>query len=229
MYERLSALIIEPNASKRSYLWQATLSEPQFSRVKGMKSLGDTLAFLAERSIDVILISACFSKNKVVEFIEHARALQGGKESAYVSVVPTAEQTNENIAMDLLGGLDGFLFVPFSVHSLKQVAKIASRVKKRFEADKKKAALTLLIPPLAKCLDNYAVATMIQSKMTIEKKEELLESFGSVRSIALEFRDDYINILTEQFENCPPRTLPTYEGASERVRMMYEKTLKKVL
>lgn len=228
MYERLSALIVEPNASKRGYLWQATLHEPQFYRVKGLKSLEETLVFLGSNVSDVLLISSCFPKSKVASFVEQARTLSGGREAAYVTVVPAEEQTKENIALNLMDGLDGFLFIPFSVSSLKEVAKIAGRVKKKFEGEKKKAALKLLLPDLSKAVDNFAVSRMIKSNLEIEMKENLLEAFGAVKNIAIEFRGDYIDILTEFLESAPPRTLPAYRGASERVKQMYEKTLKKV-
>lgn len=228
MYERLSALIVEPNASKRGYLWQATLHEPQFCKVKGLKTLEDALSILGGNNFDVILISSSFSKDRVATFVSSSRMIAGGREAAYVTVVPAEEQTKENIALNLLDGLDGFLFIPFSVSSLKEVAKIAGRVKKKFEGEKKKAALKLLLPDLSKAVDNFAVSRMIKSNLEIEMKENLLEAFGSVKNIAIEFRSDYIDILTEFLESAPPRTLPAYKGASERVKQMYEKTLKKV-
>ena len=56
-YITFSALIVEESAIKRSYLWQVTLSEPQFVKVKGMKSLEKAITHLEDSNyFDIILL-----------------------------------------------------------------------------------------------------------------------------------------------------------------------------
>jgi DNA-binding NarL/FixJ family response regulator len=225
-YEALSALIIEESATRRSYLWQATLSEPQFAKVKGVKSLEEAIRQLTEsKRFDVILLSNSFSRSTLAKFITQAKESAGGKESAFILVLPDDDQTREKIALTMKDGMDGFLFTPFSVSSLKEVARIASNVKQKFETAKRKASLLILLPEISHNLDLIALAKT-KNKSSPDKEKELERLSTNLKEIALGFRDIYLDILSEICEKAPPREIPLYKGASERVKALINKKKK---
>ncbi len=217
--EYLSALVIEPNSTKRGYLWQATRSEPRFYRVNGTKSLPDALEILKEgKKFDVILLPGHEENKSLEHFLLEAKKTTGGIESAYVIVTTAGEKDRERIANFLLSGFDGFLFSPYSVNNLKDVAVIAAKVKRKFESQRKKAALQILLPSISQSLDNYALALQNKSTNLEEKKKEFKDSVEPIEEIALEFPIEYLDLITEIFETASPREIPSYRGASQRVK-----------
>ena len=226
-YDAFSALIIEASPSKRSYLWQATLSEPSFGRVKGMKTLEESLAHLQEGNVfNVLLLSNSFSRTQLANFISKAKESSGGKEAAYVLVLPEDDQTRETVALTMKDGMDGFLFSPFSVSSLKEVAKIAASVKLKFETEKRKASLMLLLPEVSLSLDALA-AQKIKGKDFADKDKVFKAQAANLKDVAYDFRDLYIDMLMQVCERAKPRQLPSYKGASQRVKAMLNRGTKK--
>lgn len=226
-YTTFSALIIEPSASKRSYLWQATLSEPSFSRVKGIKSLEEAIFHLQEgNAFNVILLSNTFKRQQIASFIEKSKASSGGKEAAYVLVLPEDDQIRETIALTIKDGVDGFLFSPFSVNSLKEVANIAASVKLKFETEKRKASLLLILPDLTKALDSLSLLRL-KGKDFSEKEKVFKTQANNLKEIAFDFRDLYIDLLIDECSHCKPRELPAYKGASKRVKELLDRSNKK--
>lgn len=223
-YNAYTALIIEPSASKRSYLWQATLSEPSFARVKGIKSLEEGLMHLQEGNVfNVVLLPSCFNRGQLATFIAKSKESYGGKEAAYVLVLPEDDQVREKIALTIKDGMDGFLFSPFSVNSLKEVANIAASVKLKFETEKRKASLQLLLPDFLLSIDNLALAHL-KKKETSDKNKIVKQHANNLKEIATDFRDLYLDILMQECEKAKPRQLPAYKGASKRVKQMLEKS-----
>ena len=219
-YEAFSALIVEASPTKRSYLWQATLSEPQFGRVKGIKSLEEAICHLEDgNKFDVLLLSNSHSRLQLKNFILKGKESSGGKEAAYVLVLPEDDEIRETIALTMKDGMDGFLFSPFSVNSLKEVAKIAAAVKHKFESERAVASLKLLLPDVTQALDALAFQK-IKSKDCSEKEKEFKRVSANLREVALGFRELYVDQLTEICERAKPRQLPSYKGASERVKAL---------
>ncbi len=226
-YEAFSALIVEASPTKRSYLWQATLSEPSFGRVKGMKSLEEALAHLQEgNKFHVLLLSKAFSRKQLSTFITNAKNSSGGKESAYVLVLSDDDQTRETVALSMNDGMDGFLFSPFSVDSLKEVARIAASIKLKFETEKRKASLRIIIPEVTQALDDLALSK-IKNKSGGEKEKSLKNKVKNLKEVAYDFREIYIDMLAEICAQAEPRKIPAYEGASERVKAMMDKMAKR--
>lgn len=217
--EYLSALVIEPNSTKRGYLWQATRSEPRFYRVNGTKSLQDALELINDgRKFDVILLPGHEDNITLENFLLAAKNTAGGLEAAYVIVTTAGEKDRERIATFLIAGFDGFLFSPYSVNNLKDVAIIAAKVKRKFESQRKKAALQILLPSISQTLDSYALARQTSTTNMDEKKKEFIDSVSPIEAIALEYPIEYLELITQIFDAAPPRVLPSYSGASQRVK-----------
>ncbi len=217
--EMLDALIIDSNPLSRGFLWQATLAESHFRRVKAVSTLQAALDQLGNHQFDVILIPSTIDVEDVKRFVSEARQSIGGKESAFVVVLKVPDQTTEKIATGIMDGTDGFLFEPFSVESLKQVAAIASRVKGEHERQRREAATKLLITDLMRRLDEFALAVQADKGAMIHSKErrEFLKSSATLKKFRANDLGLYHQLAPEMFEAALPR-LVVYKGASRRLK-----------
>src|SRR5262249_32914468 len=90
------ALIIDPNPTSRGYLWQATLSEPNFRRVKALAGIEEALTHLQNGNrYDVLLITSEMSSETIRNFVPNAKQTDAGKEAAYVVVLKKKDQESE--------------------------------------------------------------------------------------------------------------------------------------
>lgn len=215
---QLSALIIDFNPTSRSFLWQVTVEGVYFRRVKAYSHTKDAYEHLRSGArYDVVLITSQIPQAETKSFITRAKETDGGREAAYIMVVKIPDQTTENIATNMIGGTDGFLLEPFSVESLKQVAAIAEGVRKKFEAERQRAAFQLIASGIIKALDEFSTATITNENVGAARK-----SFqAATRPLKKMERDQFhlfIDILTEACEDARPRAPLGYKGASQRVR-----------
>lgn len=217
--EMLDALIIDSNPLSRGFLWQATLAESHFRQVKAVSTLTVALTQLDDRVFDVILIPSNAPIDEVKQFVTDAKQKNGGKEAAYIVVLKVPDQTTEKIAAGIMDGTDGFLFEPFSVDSLKQVAAVASRIKGEHERRRKEAAMKLVIGDLIKALDEYSAAVS-NDKGAFQNSRER-KAFHKASATLKKFRGNdvgiYLDLAPPMFEAAPPR-IKFYKGASRRLQ-----------
>ncbi len=222
---KFSALVIEPSRSNRSYLWQALLAESSFERVRAIDDLDGALAHLQSGAgYDVVLASSDFPREKIGAFVKKARESAGGTESAYVTVVRKAGQTRENVAFGLVDGTDGFLFVPFSVHTLREVAVIASAVKKEHEHKRRLAALKLLLAEVRVTFSKVVTAMHCEEE-TAGMRHALATVGVSLKKIKEEDSALYYEVLLPHLENANPYYEVLYKGASARIRKKLKKQI----
>ncbi len=223
---KLSALIIEPNHLTRGYLWQATMSEEFFARVKAVRKLSDALEQLRGGiEYDVLLVSASFASESIANFVREAKSSDGGKDAAYISVVPSHKIEKEDIAFSIMDGSDGFLFSPFSVSSLREVARVAAKVKVEKEKERYRAAITLLLDGVMQSLDMLALAKFLDKDSSAYKKG-LDKAVAPIRKLDPMFIPIYYELMAEILpEQAEPRPELDYEGPSQRVRKMLEQRL----
>ena len=222
---QLRALIIETNPTVRGYLWQATLAEPSFHNVKAVKTLDQALKQMCEGKVyDCVLMSGSIDREKTGAFVQKAKESPGGSEAAFVVVVPMSDQNRENIAVNILEGSDGFLFSPFSVASLREVAAIAMRVKRERARSKKQAALQLVMTDVSEILDSLTLA-MFCGQPTDRYRRELKQATAALPRLVGEDTDIYYDALSDAFDQAVPRPKVEYSGASERVKQMLTKKL----
>lgn len=215
---QLSALIVDFNPMSRSFLWQVTVEGVYFRRVKAYSHTQDALEHLRSGvKYDVLLITSQIPQEETKSFIQKAKESEGGKEAAYIVVVKMPDQTTENVASGMLGGTDGFLFEPFSVESLKQVATIAERVRKKFEDERQRAAYRLIATDVMRSLDEFAVATITNENIPGARKQ-MQQSVRSIKKMTSEQYGMYVDIMSSVFETARPRAPLGYKGASQRVR-----------
>jgi CheY-like chemotaxis protein len=202
------------------------MSEEFFTRVKAVRKLSDALEQLRNGiEYDVLLVSASFAGEAAANFVADARQSDGGKDAAYISVLPSHRIEKEDIAFSIMDGSDGFLFSPFSVSSLREVARVAEKVKREKEKERYRAAITLLLDAVMQNLDMLALAKFLEKEDTNYKKG-LDKAIAPIRKLDASFMPIYFELLAEILpEQAEPRPELDYEGPSQRVRKMLERRL----
>jgi CheY-like chemotaxis protein len=219
--EQFRALIIDPNALTRTYIWEAVLSDRHFSVVTASRNTEDSAAqFLQGYECDVVLISSNIELDKIKEFIQTMRNSVGGREAAIVTVVYAKEQTATGLGSLLAEGSDGLLLSPFSVHSLAQVAEIAKKVKRDFDRKRKVAAAKLMGFDLLLKFDelNRGFARGLDGVKAIDR---LRESVLRLEKVLEGHPDVFAEAVRENLSNIePPKS--SYKGPSQRIKKKLE-------
>jgi response regulator RpfG family c-di-GMP phosphodiesterase len=224
--KRLIPIVVESNSMKQGYLHQAIRAEPSFMKLRCFSNIDGTIKYLRSSDpVDVVLISSTYSQYVINHFVSAAKESKGGKEAAYVLFTPMEVDSRESIANSMIDGMDGVLFSPFSVHSVEEVALIATQVRKKFELQRKKAALFLLLPNVTKAIDDLAFA-LTQGMSTIPAKKKLVSTLDKIAPLKKDFASDYYTSLFSLLEEAPPRFIDpvSYSGASKRLRKKLNKS-----
>lgn len=218
-------LIIEPQYLKLGYLYQAMRASDSFKKGESFRNINDTIYFLhRSEAVDLVLISACFTSEEVKHFRSRALETPGGKEAAFVMMMPVDDEARENVAHSVIDGLDGVLFSPYSVESVREVAKIAADVRAKFEKGRMSAAMRILLPNLTNSLDDLAICLKDKSNDSVARKN-LSKALDSISSLRSSMPAEYLSALESVLRNAKPRSEegPGYAGASKRIRARFGK------
>jgi len=212
---------VDPNPLTRSYIWEAVLSDIHFSVVTASKSTEDSTShFLAGFACDVVLASSNIDILQLRGLMKVMRESEGGKEAAFVAIVYANEQNSTALGSLLAEGADGLLLSPFSVHSLAQVAQIASRVRGEFERKRKIAAAKIMANELLAKFDeiNRALMNGINSQKSIQKLQKVA---GGLERILEGSSDIFAEAVGDVIRNIePPKG--AYKGPSQRIKKKLE-------
>jgi response regulator RpfG family c-di-GMP phosphodiesterase len=224
--KRFIPIVVEPDSMKQGYLHQAIRAESSFMKLRCFRNIDGTIKYLrSSEPVDVVLISSTYSQYVINHFVSAAKESKGGKEAAYVLFTPMEIDSRETIASSMIDGMDGVLFSPFSVHSVQEVARIADQVRKKFELQRKKAALFLLLPNVTKALDDLALA-LYQGISTVPAKKKLVSTLDKISPLKKDLANEYYTGLFSLLEEAEPRSSDTglYSGASKRLRQKLNKS-----
>jgi CheY-like chemotaxis protein len=216
-FSKFRALIVDPNPLTRSYVWEAVLSDIHFSVVTASKSAEDSMnQFQQGFGCDVVLVSSHIDILQIRELMRVMKETEGGKEAALVAIVYANEQNSTALGSLLAEGADGLLLSPFSVHSLSQVAQIASRVKGDYDRKRKLAAAKIMASELIAKFDdiNRALLSGVNSRKPIERMQKV--GIGLERM--LEGSEGlFVEAIGEVIKNVePPKS--AYKGPSQRIK-----------
>ncbi len=211
-------LIIDSDGKSRNMLKNAALSLPCFKKVLFCSSLDEGFNFgNGFEAIDVVTISHRFKIEDSGEFIKKVKKTPRGKQWAFITVVTPSSKQNEIIAENMLNGVDGFLFEPFSADNLKEMAEVTAKVKLENEYARMKSGLEILLDEVAKHLDAVAYYAS-QNKVSASAKNKLLESSKKLNRFKTENWDMYVEVVTELFPQISAPAGRKYQGVSQRVR-----------
>ncbi|HMO18536.1 MAG TPA: hypothetical protein PKA63_10155 [Oligoflexia bacterium] len=215
---RYNILIIDSDAKSRSTLKDVAMALPSFSKVLFCSSLEEGLKKTVDHdAIDVVTLSHKFSINQITDFIKDAKNSPKGSEWAFISVLKTSGQQNELIAEHMLGGVDGFLFEPYSADNLKEMAETTSRVRQRNEETRIRNALQVYLKEISSHVDAIAFYLSQGRKFVVAQKK--LEGISNkLKRFSSDNPKIYQEVITDIFSNadCPPTS--SYNGVSARVR-----------
>jgi hypothetical protein len=214
----LRALVIEPDNISRHFLWQAMLLESYFHNARAMQSLEQALDHLKTgNTYEAILVSSAFEHDRLSMFIRDARSAKGGMEAAYIMIMHAQEQSRENVAVNILDGSDGFLFLPFSVQAVRDVADIAKRIHAEHEEKRKMAAMELIIKEVHNAFVIFIAAKHGDGDAALlyhrfKRTAKLLKKIGP-EDLPL-----YKKLMIPHLEKADPVVPSMYDGASQRIR-----------
>lgn len=224
----LEALIVDPNPTTRNYLWQAILATTDFHGVKSASSPKNTIDMLTQgKKFDVIILSSQFDQQTVRDFISEARRTTSGRECAFITVIKQTNDRGKSVATGMIDGSDGFLMEPFSTTSLRQVAEIATRVKKEAQEARVKAGLNMLFQDIIPVVDRYA-ETKRQGGDTKQVKKELIGLSENLKKVGKNYFRQMIDVAIDSFSAAAPRILiqRKVSNPADRMQMLMERKLK---
>ena len=208
---------MDPNPLTRSYVWEAVLSDIHFSVVTASKSTEDSINHFQQGfGCDVVLVSSHIDILQIRGLMRVMKESEGGKEAALVAIVYANEQTSTALGSLLAEGADGLLLSPFSVHSLSQVAQIASRVKGDFDRKRKVAAAKIMASELLAKFDeiNRSLLEGLNARKPIERMQKV--GMGLERMLQGS-EDVFAEAMGEVIRNIePPKS--AYKGPSQRIK-----------
>lgn len=225
MYDRFHLLIIDPSSESRGKLKQAALSLPVFKKVFVCSTIAEAQdGATGVVTPDVVFLSYRIDEEQIEAYIKSARETEDGQDCAYCAVLKSQDQSSTNVASGMLGGIDGFIFEPYSADNLREIAEVTAKIKKRGELRRKKAALTVIFREINMHLDAVCFYRKRGKEHTIAIRR-LNEAAKNLKRFDGELFPIYVETLIEFFEQVPPPMNLSYDGASERVKARLEKRM----
>ena len=226
-YQRFDAYLVDSDLDARMRLKQATTSVASFGKVVQASKLKECLDRLkGTDKADVIFISYRFERSEVLSFIAEAKQLQNSQDAAFIFVMQTKDQQSSTIAENVLGGLDGFLFEPYSVDQLVEITALAAKVKKERSQSREEAAHKFLLNDVMNQIDQiaYLKSCSYETGPSLKKLKDMCTVFQALQG---DSKEAYFKIVADVFEAAPlPKMVfqrKKYAGASSRVQKRMEK------
>lgn len=223
--EHYNSYIVDPDLDCRMRLRQATRAVAAFKEVTQFSHLHEALGKLKDSSaINVIFLSSRFAESEIITFIQQAKEIPAGQDTAYVLILAGSEKGSASIVTKMIGGADGLLFEPFSVESLAEMTALASKVKKERSRSREMAAITLLIKQVMSQIDSVAElrAGGYEAGVSMKNLREMLQV---VRTLDPEMLQHYFEQTVELFQKATPSRRKIYSGASKRIKKKTEERL----
>jgi len=228
MSERFDALAIDSEIQNRMRLKQATSSVSTFGKFYQSATLDEALKKLAlPERVDVVFISERLGQDAIPNFVKGAKSSPSGQDAAYVMIVSSQAELGTIVAKSVLLGVDGFLCEPYSVDSLLEITRLASKVKKERSDAREEAAIKFLMSQISEQVSIVAQLKGLGMNPIRESKklQDMCTIFSSLDDAS---RERYHRIALDVFENAPipkPLIKKAYGGASSRVKARMEKKI----
>lgn len=226
----LDALVADPDITTRARLKEATSAVAQFASVYQFNTLNEALSYLqGEKRCDVMFISYRYQPGEVKNFLLQAKESPQGRDSAYVMVLKAKDQEGSTVASNVMLGVDGFLFEPYSVDSLVEITRLARRIRAERSAARVKLAITLSLSEVIQQLD--VVAFLKSTGVEVSRSmRRLKEMCADMKGVAVEALPAYFEVAVKTFtEILSPRKIfqmKEYSGVSDRVKKRMEEKLR---
>lgn len=208
---------------------QAVSVIPRFGQIQFCKDIKECTRELGdERTRDIIFLANRLGKDNIKTFVEAAKAMKAGEDTAYVLVLGTADQDNSTIANAVLYGVDGFLLEPFSVDNLAEITELAQKVKGERSAEREMKAFGFLLKDVMKQIDRCAFIKSCDFDVgqNMKKLTDMTQTFRDLNEAKLEM---YYEAAVIEFGKSQVPELPEgadkYKGVSSRVKKRMEQKI----
>ena len=172
-------------------LKQATVAVPFFESIPQFSVLKDALEHMSTaESCDVIFISERYPESEVEAFVTEAKKTLNGSVASFILVLGTSHQDSPTVAKNVMRGIDGFLFEPYSVNYLMEITQLASKIKSERHEAREKLAVTLLVHDIITQLDLCAFLKSIETDPGRSMKE-LYRLSASLQKLSAESKEMY--------------------------------------
>lgn len=152
----LSGLIIEADLEKRSRCTQAARVNNIFRKIQAIAHPRDFEARVGEgQAFDVIFIGGGISSETIIDLVRIAK--ERSEDCACIRISSGHEQDATALASTMVCGIDGFLYEPFSVDGLAQVAEVAQELKRVNQERRIKATIKLIVVEILNTVDDVSV------------------------------------------------------------------------
>ena len=220
---KYDAFIVDSDIDTRMRLRQATSSVPQFGKIHVFSSPRECTQKLqlGGDHCDVIFLSSKFEMSEVQEFIRLAKETKTGQDSAYILVLGARDQGSGVIANNVMIGVDGFLFEPYSVDQLVEITGLSAKVKRERSASRERIGLTLLLTDIINQVDLVAYLKSLghEPGTSLKKLKDLTQGLAALSPESFQV---YVELAIKLFSDAPiPKKAfktENYKGASSRVK-----------
>ena len=180
----------------------------------------------------LVFISYVFPPEACTAFIQKAKALPAGEDSAFVMILGARNDQNSTLFNSLFAGADGFLFEPYSIDDLVNMSQLAARVKSERRAAREALAVKFMVKDIIKYFDLMYRLKVAGCEYT-QCKEKLEEACVRLHEMQPEARSRYFDLAVDIFTLTPTPTPAirelTYKGKNVRMREKIEQRVLKGL
>lgn len=214
-------LIISPFLEQRIKLQRVLEYMPAFLEVDSAHSLDEAeTSFLAKKKMNFVFIADHFEESAIAEFISRTKKSAQGKDTAFIMLHSSNLQNKDTIANQMILGFHGFLFEPYSEASILEVVSLSGRVKQQQSNARLKAATGLMLTD-----------TIAEINGENEEEASHLDTWQKVKHSCEEYKKITGESLTLAVVGALDKMgssarLPSYTGASRRVRSLLKEKMK---
>lgn len=189
--QKCDAIIIDEQANGPMGLKSAAKAISEFGKIQTANNFSEyAKAKESLESVDIIFLAYELGFESVTEFVTNNKKETFSQDAAFVVVVKPEDQKKISVTANLTSGCDGFLFSPYSVDALKDIVKLAEKVKKIRMADRMKGSIGIHVKEVLGLVDKYA-ARFAMGRSSALAKKQLVEACDISLTYDAELKEIY--------------------------------------
>lgn len=213
------ALVISPIMETRLPLQQLMERAQIFSAVETIQNLDEARTTLVtNQPFTHIFLSSTFSMPDVAKFIDWAKRRKPDQMLAFVLLLRPGQADSGNVANNMVMGIHGFLFEPFTLESIENVVNLSRTVSQKDSHMRMRAATGLMLTdmfPTEKAHPDDPPENLWQRvNSTCERVKHL-----TGQSVTMTVVQGLKKLSSAE-------RVPQYDGASKRVRGLLERKIR---
>jgi DNA-binding NtrC family response regulator len=199
----LSGLVIEAESERRARCSQAARENNSFKRISAISNPREFSVRISQGQVyDVVFIGCSVRVEHINDVVRVAKA--HSEDCTCILVAGAHQQDALTLASTIMGGVDGFLYEPFSVDGLNQVAKIAQELKRVNNERRIKASIQLIIGEMLDTVDDLSFG-----KLAARRNSDSSGILGKLISTIQQFGNDSMPFYYEELvERSSERRVP---------------------